>query len=65
MVAGGHYVDPPVQQLVADFAGDPPSGSGVFGVRDDQIHLEMLNEVGKPLADELPAGAPDDIPKKQ
>ena len=37
VIARRHHVDAPVEELVADFAGDAEAGRGVLGVGDDEV----------------------------
>ena len=43
MVARGHHIDPPVQQLVAELPGDAPAGCGIFCIGDDQVDVVVLS----------------------
>ena len=42
VVARGHDVDPPIQQLVAELPGDAPARGGIFGIGDDQVDVVVL-----------------------
>ena len=44
VIARRHHVDAPVEQLVADLAGDAEAGRGVLGVGDDEIDAVVVDE---------------------
>ena len=42
VVARGHDIDPPAEQLIADFPRDAPAGRGVLGIGDHQVDVVVL-----------------------
>jgi hypothetical protein len=42
VIARGHHVDAPPEQLIADFPGDAAAGGCILGVGDDQIDAVVL-----------------------
>src|SRR6185503_12292599 len=65
VIARGHHLDAPVEQLVPDLAGDPEPRRGVLRVGDDEIDAVVLDEAGEPLPHELAAGTADDVADEQ
>jgi hypothetical protein len=61
VIAGGHHVHAPVEQLLADFARDAEPGGRVLGVGDHQIDAVVVDDRLQSLPHELAPGAADDV----
>ena len=46
VIAGGHDVDPEIEQLVRELRSDAEPGGGIFAVGNDQIDGILLDEFG-------------------
>ena len=44
VIAGRHHVDAPVEELIADLAGDAEAGRRVLGVGDDEVDLMVIDQ---------------------
>ena len=65
VIARRHHLDAPVEQLIADLAGDAEPRRGVLRVGDDEIDAVVLDEAGEPLPHELAARTADDVADEQ
>ena len=65
VIARGHHLDAPVEQLIADLPGDPEPRRGVLRVGDDEIDAVVLDKAGEPLPHELAARTTDDVADEQ
>ena len=61
VVARGHHVDAPVEQLVADLARDAEAGGGVLGVGDHEVDAVEVDDAGQAAPDQLAPGLADDV----
>ena len=65
VIPGGHHVDAPIEQLVADLARDAEAGRGVLDVGNHQVGVMMLDDAAQAVTDEIAARPADDVADEQ
>ena len=65
VVTRSEYVDPARKELVGDIRCDTESGRRVFYVRDDQIEILLLAELGQTLLQDLSTGFAYDVSSEE
>jgi hypothetical protein len=61
VIARGHDIDAPAEDLVADFTRDPGTGRGVLRVGDHQVDLMMIDESSHAAAHEIASRFSDNV----
>jgi hypothetical protein len=65
VIARGHHVDAPLEQLIADLTSHTEPGGGILGICDDQIDSVEIDDPRKPAPDQVTPGLADDVSYEQ